>query len=78
MLRNRQHSRYQPPPVTARLRRPVDGKTEVLIELVDALDLYAFIHKPAYRRRLNEVLVTFSDEEFDRFERIYTRRFTVN
>lgn len=88
MLRNRQHSRTEQPLWTARRRQPLwtarrrmgsaDVKTEVLIAVVDALDLYAFIHKPAYRRRLNDVLAAFSDEEFDSFERIYTRRFTVN
>lgn len=79
MLHNRQHSRTEPPPWTARRRAgSADLKTEVLIEFVDALDLHAFIHKPAYRRRLNLVLAAFSDEEFDCFERFYTRRFTVN
>jgi hypothetical protein len=79
MLRHRQHSRNEPPLWTAKRRvNSTDRKTEALIAFVDALDLYAFIHKPAYRRRLNDVLAAFSDEEFDRFERIYTRRFTVN
>lgn len=79
MLRNRQHGWSEPPPWTGSRRDVLpDLKTEVLVELVDSLDLYAFVHKPAYRRRLNLVLSCFSDEEFDRFERLYTRRFTVN
>lgn len=79
MLRNRQHFRTDPPPWAGTRRVvPTDLKTEVLVELVDELDLHAFFHKPAYRRRLNLVLSCFSDEEFDRFEQLYTRRFTVN
>lgn len=79
MLRNRQHSMIQPPPWnTEGGAFRADLKTEVLVELVDSLDLYSFLHEPAYRRRLNDVLACFSDEEFDSFERLYTRRFTVN
>lgn len=79
MLRNRQHSMTQPPPWnTEGGAFRADLKTEVLVELVDSLDLYSFLHEPAYRRRLNDVLACFSDEEFDSFERLYTRRFTVN
>lgn len=84
MLRNRQHGWTAPPPWTGPRRTgprgdlPTDLKTEILAELVDTLDLYAFVHKPAYRRRLNLVLACFSDEEFDRFERLYSRRFTAN
>lgn len=79
MLRNRQHSMNDPPPwKTEGGAFRADLKTEVLVELVDSLDLYSFLHEPAYRRRLNDVLACFSDEEFDSFERLYTRRFTVN
>lgn len=79
MLRNRQHFRTDPSPGAGSRRNvSADLKTEVLVELVDSLDLHAFVHRPAYRRRLNDVLSCFSDEEFDRFERLYTRRFTVN
>lgn len=79
MLRNRQHARFDPPPWTRKERGfAADLKAEVLTELVDELDLHSFLHEPAYRRRLNDVLACFSDEEFDRFERLYTRRFTVN
>jgi len=70
MLRNRQHSRKEPP-------KP-DFRVPVLLELIDTLDLDAFFHDPACRRRLNEVLDTFSDEEFDRFERLYANRYPTN
>lgn len=79
MLRNGQHFRNHPPPWNAEGGAGIrDLKTEVLVELVDTLDLYSFLHEPAYRRRLNDVLACFSDDEFDSFERLYTRRFTVN
>ncbi len=79
MLRNRQHSMNDPPPWEAKGGvDAADLKTEVLVELIDGLDLYSFLHEPAYRRQLNDVLACFSDEEFDSFERLYTRRFTVN
>lgn len=58
--------------------RNADIRVPVLFELIDSLDLESFVGDPAYRRRLNEVLDTFSDEEFDHFERLYTRRFTLN
>lgn len=75
MLRDKQHSRTEPPAV------PVgcgDPRVEALAEAVDRLDLHSFLNDPAYRRRLNELMSGFSDEEFDRFERLYTRRFTIN
>lgn len=71
MLRSRQQSRKDPP-------SEIDIRVPVLVELIDTLDLADFMRDPAYRRQLNEVLDTFSDEEFDRFERLYTRRFTLN
>lgn len=79
MLRNKQH--VMPGEVLAGfsvspLRREV--RVEVLADLLDTLDLHSFLLDPAYRRRLNEVLACFSDEEFDSFERLYTRRFTIN
>lgn len=79
MLRNKQHA--MPGEVLAgfpvgTLRREV--RVEVLADLLDTLDLHSFLLDPAYRRRLNEVLACFSDEEFDSFERLYTRRFTIN
>ncbi|MBC7952726.1 MAG: hypothetical protein H7Z12_13030 [Rhodospirillaceae bacterium] len=79
MLRNKQHSRKDPPP--CRLMAGVaecDVRVEVLADLVDSLDLHSFFIDPVYRRRLNEVLSCFSDAEFDSFEQLYTRRFTVN
>lgn len=79
MLRNKQHSRRDSPP--CRLMAEVadgDVRVEVLADLVDSLDLHSFLLDPAYRRRLNDVLSCFSDAEFDSFERLYTRRFTVN
>lgn len=50
----------------------------VLADLLDTLDLRSFLLDPACRSRLNEVLACFSDDEFDSFERLYSRRFTVN
>lgn len=79
MLRDKQHSKKDPP-----LGRPStweadgDRRVEALANLVDGLDLRTFLFDPDYRRRLNEVLAGFSDEEFDSFERHYTRRFTIN
>lgn len=71
MLRNRQQSRKDPPWTP-------DIRISVLIEMVDSLDLEDFVRDPVYRRQLNEVLDAFSDDEFDSFERLYTRRFTLN
>lgn len=84
MLRNKQHSRKEWPlvdggPPTAGLSRADDDpRVPVLMEMIDSLDLHTFLHDQAYRRRLNEVLDAFTDEEFDRFERLYSRRFTLN
>lgn len=77
MLRERQHSRKEPPSLGTMVK-PMDVRVPVLVELIDTLDLDAFFHDPACRRRLNEVLDTFSDEEFDRFERLYMNRFPPN
>lgn len=77
MLRNRQHSIGTVPPWSA----AADGgmaRIQVLAEMIDSLDLGWFLLDPAYRRRLNDALAGFTDEEFDRFERLYTRRFTIN
>jgi hypothetical protein len=49
-----------------------------LADLVDSLDLAAFLSDPAYRHRLNQVLDALSDEEFDCFEHMYTSRFIIN
>lgn len=79
MLRNKQHSRRDPPPLRPALgAADSDPRVAVLADLVDRLDLHSFLVDPLYRRRLNEVLAWFSDEEFDSFELLYTRRFTVN
>lgn len=79
MLRNKQHSRIDPPPGRAMAAgADCDVRVEVLADLVDSLDLHSFLIDPAYRRRLNDVLSCFSDAEFDSFEQLYTRRFTVN
>lgn len=80
MLRNKTHARKERPPAetAAAMGLGPDLRVPVLTELVDALDLLSFLHDPAYRRQLNEVIETLSDEEFDRFERLYTRRFTLN
>lgn len=79
MLRNRQHSMNNLSPCRVETEVAVgDLRVEVLAELVDDLDLHSFFIDSAYRRRLNDVLACFSDEEFDSFERLYTRRFTVN
>lgn len=85
MLRNKQHSRKDPPPGWL-VAAGADGDVRVegladlvaLADLVDNLDLHSFLMDSAYRRRLNDVLSCFSDAEFDSFERLYTRRFTVN
>ncbi|MGE5506021.1 MAG: hypothetical protein ACM31L_16485 [Actinomycetota bacterium] len=93
MLRNKQQSRKDglrfdglaegiavPPPAIsgAAAFGSDDLRIPVLVELIDSLDLVSFIRDPGYRRQLNEVLDALSDEEFDRFECLYTRRFTVN
>ncbi|MCR6631113.1 MAG: hypothetical protein NVV74_14285 [Magnetospirillum sp.] len=77
MLRNRPHSTItQPPWPSAAVEG--DARIEALADLIDGLDLGSFFLDPAYRRQLNDVLACFSDEEFDSFERLYTRRFTIN
>lgn len=80
MLRNKTHARKEGMPVAAHSAagKGMDLRVPVLTELIDSLDLDSFLHDPVCRRRLNEVMNTFSDEEFDRFERLYTRRFTLN
>lgn len=80
MLRNKQHSRIEPSTggnVVA-VNEGMDIRVPVLVELVDTLDLHAFLNDPAYRRRLSSLLDALSDDEFDRFERLYTRRLTLN
>lgn len=77
MLRNKQHSRKETPPYGV-FGGAAAFRAAVLAEMIDGLDLHSFLHEPAYRQRLNEVLDAFSDEEFDSFEQLYTRRFTVN
>lgn len=77
MLRNKQHS-TTPPPTWPAAAPNGDVRIEVLVEMIDGLDLGCFLLDPAYRRRLNDALAWFSDEEFDSFERLYTRRFTIN
>lgn len=77
MLRNKQHSLTPPPPWPA-AAPDGDVRIEILVEMIDRLDLGSFLLDPAYRRRLNAALACFSDEEFDSFERLYTRRFTIN
>lgn len=91
MLRNKQHSPMPPLWSTAATDGSVTGgpswpavtpdgdmRIEVLVEMVDDLDLGYFLLDPAYRRRLRDALARISDEEFDSFERLYTRRFTIN
>lgn len=81
MHRGKQNSRKAAPPAgpVAAVDEGADIRVPVLCEMIDMLDLHCFFHDPEYRRRLNDVLGTFSDAEFDRFERIYTtRRFTLN
>ncbi|CAA7618365.1 hypothetical protein [Magnetospirillum sp. UT-4] len=55
-----------------------DVRTAVLLSLIDRLDLCSFLCEPDCRDRLRVVLDTLSDEEFDRFERRYTSRYSVN
>lgn len=76
MLRNRQHSRKDEG--FRHASAGADLKIEVMCALVDDLDLHSFLHEPAYRRRVTEIFDCLTDEEFDRFERLYTRRFTIN
>lgn len=79
MLRHKQHSKNDPPPWRLMAGLADDNvRVEVLADVVDGLDLHSFFLDPAYRRCLNEILSCFSDAEFDSFERLYTRRFTVN
>lgn len=80
MLRNKQHIRKDPPTgrAVAAVTEEMDIRVPVLVEMVDTLDLYAFLNDPAYRRRLRLVLDTLSDEEFDSFEHLYTRRHPLN
>jgi hypothetical protein len=50
----------------------------VLLEFLDTFSFEAFLSNPSYRQRLNEILETFTDEEFDKFEHRHARRFTLN
>lgn len=80
MLRNRQHSRKETPWAAklAAMRDGLDMRVPVLTAMIDSLDLITFLYDPDYRHCLNEVLETLSDDEFDRFERLYSRRLTLN
>lgn len=82
MLRDKQQARRVPSPAVWARRKSAterfDLRVPVLVELLDSLDLRTFFFDPACRRRLNDVLDTFSDEEFDSFERHYTRRQKIN
>jgi hypothetical protein len=73
MLWDRQHSEKD-----QCVTMPPDLRFPVLAAMIDGLDLDCFIRDPGYRRQLTEVLDALSDEEFDRFELLYTRRFTLN
>jgi hypothetical protein len=77
MLRNRPHSTIAVPPWSG-LAGSDGARVEALAEMIDGLDLGSFLLDPDYRRRLSDALACFSDEEFDSFERLYTRRFTIN
>jgi hypothetical protein len=76
MLRNRPQPITLPP--WPSLAGDDGARAEALAEMIDRLDLGSFLLDPVYRRRLNDALACFSDEEFDSFERLYTRRFTIN
>lgn len=86
MLRNKQHSMIHPVPWPAAgggdgpagTAPWKDARAQALADMIDSLDLESFLRDHSYRRRLNDALACFSDEEFDRFERLYTRRFTIN
>ncbi|MGE5545719.1 MAG: hypothetical protein ACM33T_02385 [Solirubrobacterales bacterium] len=80
MPRNKQPTRKETPPPAhfVVVDDGTDIRVPVLVELLDDLDLNDFLLDPACRRRLNEVIETFSDDEFDNFERLYTSRFTIN
>ncbi|MEW5726716.1 MAG: hypothetical protein AB1918_02715 [Pseudomonadota bacterium] len=79
MLRNRQHTRKDwPTRIAVAADEGADIRVPVLNAALDRLDLHAFLYDPDYRRRLNALLDTLSDAEFDSFERQYTRRLTLN
>jgi hypothetical protein len=88
MLRHKQHSKKEMPaempvlnwavPVDDATAGSADIRVPVLVELMDSLDLTEFFHDSTTRTCLREVLEAFTDEEFDRFERLYQRRLTSN
>lgn len=80
MLRNKQLSKKEivrcPAPDAAFPGRP--PPVPALLDFLDNFDLASFLSDPMYRKQLNDMLDTFSDEEFDLFESRYSHRFTLN
>jgi hypothetical protein len=63
---------------STRAQRGARSHEPELLEFLDTFDMSSFLHDPTYRRHLNMLLDTFTDEEFDRFEDRHARRFTLN
>lgn len=79
MMRNKQCVRKEPPRISVRAPRPVSPPHEPeLLEFLDTFDLDSFLNDPTYRKHLNVLLESFTDEEFDRFEYRHAQRFTLN
>lgn len=64
----------KPPLLSVSTHRPEPA----LLEFLDTFSLTAFMFDTEYRRRLNLILDSFTDEEFDDFEIQHARRFTLN
>ena len=45
---------------------------------LETFTMESFLYDADYRRRLNIILDSFTDEEFDEFESNYAQRFTLN
>lgn len=51
---------------------------QILFDFLDRFDFHSFLYDTSYRRRLNDLLEGFSEEEFNHFEQLYFHRFIVN
>jgi hypothetical protein len=80
MLKTKQPPKKDWYPLAA-LSPGIDGRSPLerrLLAFLDTFNVYLFLYEPSYRRRLNDMLERFTDEEFEDFTRIHFNRFTVN